>query len=283
MKNINFNLYRYQILPKDRHFQGTLFGDIQTVEDLISKKNQIFYTQIKTIEEWKNKRASIKGQLIYDKDDFLLFRFAPRRTVKIENEIFEEEKYENWPSILVAIWNKADMQYMLIQDRKQAFSSTKSVLNTIIQSINISLSTKQLKIYAEPIFHKDAFWNIIDEHTRTIKNIKFELITPNMANISAALSEDLKSLAKGTNTAKTFLEIDADDSILHIDKNDKQINSIVDYASEGGGNISIKVKGIKKRIQTANSVKSVEIGEIEITDSNMDRIVDLLKKVISNE
>jgi hypothetical protein len=32
------------------------------------------------------------------------------------------------------------MQYMLIQDRKQAFSSTKSVLNTIIQSINISLS-----------------------------------------------------------------------------------------------------------------------------------------------
>jgi len=283
MKNVNFNLYRYQLLPKDRHFQGTLFGDIQTVEDLIANKNEIFYEQIKTTDKWKNKRTEIKGQLIYDKDSFLLFRFAPRRIVKIENETFEEEQYENWPSILVAFWNHPEKQYLLIQDRKQAFSSTKSVLDTLTKSINISLGIKQLKIYAEPIFHKKAFWTIINDNMRTIKNIKFELITPNMANISGALSEDLKSLAKGTNTAKTLLEIDADDSILHIEENDKQINSIVDYASEGGGNISIKVNGIKKRIQTANSVKSIEIAELEITSDNTERIVDLLKKVVADE
>jgi len=283
MKNINFNLYRYQILPKDRHFQGALFGDLQTIDDLISKKNQIFHEEIKKITEWKNKRASIKGQLIFDEDEFLLFRFAPKRTVKIENETFQEEQHENWPSILVAIWNKPDKQYMLIQDRKQAFSSTKSVLNIILQSLNISLGVKQLKIYAEPIFHKEAFWTIVNQHAYKIKNIKFELITPNMANISAALSEDLKSLAKGTNTAKTLLELDADDSILHIESEDKQINSIVDYASEGGGNISVKVRGIKKRIQTANSVKSVEIGEIEINGNNIPKIADLLKRVLSDE
>ncbi len=131
-----FNLYRYQILPKDRHFQGLLFGDITTVEDLISKKNTIFYEQLKSISEWKNKRTSMKGQLIYDKNDFLLFRFAPKRTVKIENETFEEKEYENWPSILVAIWNKPDKQFMLIQDRKQSFSNTKSVLNIITKSLN---------------------------------------------------------------------------------------------------------------------------------------------------
>lgn len=38
MKNISFSLYRYQILPKDRYFQGDLFGEIKTVEDLIAKK-----------------------------------------------------------------------------------------------------------------------------------------------------------------------------------------------------------------------------------------------------
>ncbi len=51
MKSINFNLYRYQILPKDRHFQGTLFGNIKTIEDLILKKNDFLYEIIKDITE----------------------------------------------------------------------------------------------------------------------------------------------------------------------------------------------------------------------------------------
>lgn len=106
IKNVNFNLYRYQILPKDRHFQGALFGDIQTIDDLISKKNIIFVEQLVLIKEWKNKRASINGKLVYNNDDFLIYRFASKKTVKIENQIFEEEQYENWPSILVAIWNR---------------------------------------------------------------------------------------------------------------------------------------------------------------------------------
>lgn len=281
MKEINFNLYRYQILPKDRHFQGALFGEIQTIEDLISKKNSLFYEQIKTITKWRGKRTTIKGQSIYDKDNFLLFKFAPRRTTKIENEYFEEEQYENWPSIVVAIWNEKDKQLIAIQDRKQAFSNTSSVLKTIINSINIALVSKQLKVYAEPIFHKEAFWKIISDYSRQIKNIRFELITPNMANISGALSDDLKNLAKGTNTLKTILEIDADDSLLHIEEQDEQVNSLVDYASEGGGNISIKAKGIKKRIQTANSIKSIEIGTIELHAENADDIALILKKALT--
>ncbi len=102
-----------------------------------------------------------------------------------------------------------------------------------------------------------------------------------MANISGVLSDDLKNLAKGTNTAKTLLEIDADDdSTLHIDKQNKQVGDLVEYASEGGGNISLKAKGVKKRIQTANAVKSVEIGEIEISGDNAERIAEILKRAL---
>ncbi|KFL35371.1 MULTISPECIES: hypothetical protein [unclassified Sulfurospirillum] len=283
IKNVNFNLYRFQILPKDRHFQGALFGEIINIEDLIAKKNDIFAEQLISIKEWKNKRTMINGKLVYNQDNFLIYRFASKKTVKLESQTFEEEQYENWPSILVAIWNQPDKQYILIQDRKQAFADTKSVLNTFLQSINGVLGDKQLKFYAEPIFYKEAFWNIINEYPSTIKNIKFELITPNMANISATLSEDLKNLAKGTNTAKTFLEIDADDSKLHITHEDKQINSLVDYASEGGGNISIKIKGLKKRIQTSKSIKSLEIKELEIKSGNFQNIANLLQRVINEK
>lgn len=281
MKNINFSLFRYQILPKDRYFQGDLFGDIKTIDDLIAQKNNIFYQQIKLVDEWKSKKLSLKGQLEYDKDNFILFRFAPKRTTKIENENFQEEQHETWPSFLVGIWNDPEKQIIVIQDRKKAFPDPKTPLKTIIQSINAVLELKQLKLYAEPIFHKEAFWNIIEQYNRKVKNIRFELITPNMANISGVLSEDLKNLAKGTNTAKTLLEIDADgDSVLYITPQNQQINNLVDYASEGGGNISVKAKGIKKRIQTANAVKTIEVGELEIAADNPEVIVSILQRVL---
>lgn len=45
--SIFFNLYRYQLLPKDRFFQGTLFGEINSVEELIEQKNKLFQQQLK--------------------------------------------------------------------------------------------------------------------------------------------------------------------------------------------------------------------------------------------
>jgi hypothetical protein len=107
-------------------------------------------------------------------------------------------------------------------------------------------------------------------YTRTIKNIKFELITPNMANISAALSEDLKSLAKERIRLKHFLKLMQ--MIQYYYKNDKQINSIVDYASEVEEIYLLKLKELKT-YTNCKFLKSVEIGEIEITDSNMDKLL----------
>ncbi len=281
MRNINFNLYRYQILPTNRYFQGDLFGEITSIEDLIEKKNILFYEAIKSIKDWKIQNNSLLGNLVYDKNDFLLFRFAPKRTTKIENDNFEEEYLKNYPSIFIGIWNHPNKQIIAIQDRKKSFSHTKSVLKILTESINNALEQKQLSFYGEPIFHKEAFWDIIEEHDKKIQNIKFELITPNMANISQSLSDDIKNLAKLTNTAKTNIEIDShDSSTLRVDKDIKQIADLVDYASEGGGNISIKIKGIQKRVQTANNIKQVEIAEIEISSNNINNIAESLKIIL---
>jgi len=280
MKTTSFNLYRYQIIPKDRYFQGALFGEIQSVTDLIAHKNKFFYDALKNTTEWRGKRTLVKGECIYDMNDFLLYKFAPRRTTKIENEHFQEEQYDDWPSILIAFWNDEDKQIIAIQDRKKAFQNTKSVADMIADTLNLTLLHQQLKVFIEPRFHKEAFWNIIKTNEHKVKNVAFELITPNMANISHALSEDLKSMAKNTNTMKTKLEIDAEDSVLHIEDDDKQINSLVDYASEGGGDISIKVKGIKKRIHTSKSIKTIEINELDM-NGDTKIIVDFLKKLIA--
>jgi hypothetical protein len=38
---MRFDLYRYQILPKDRFAQGELFDGINSVDELIQKKNDL--------------------------------------------------------------------------------------------------------------------------------------------------------------------------------------------------------------------------------------------------
>ncbi len=43
MKSIKFNLYRYQLLPKHRFFQGDLFGDLKSIKDLEKIAIQDFY------------------------------------------------------------------------------------------------------------------------------------------------------------------------------------------------------------------------------------------------
>ena len=108
--------------------------------------------------------------------------------------------------------------------------------------------------------------------------MSFDLISPNMANISKNLKLDLKGLYNDTNTERTTLELNAKkDSYLDIKEASKFISSLVDYSSEGGGNISMKVAGISKKLHTAQSVSEFNIEEQLLKSNDWDRINDLLK------
>lgn len=284
VKNLHFDLYRYQIIPKDRYFQGQLFDGISSIEELIEKKNDIFHEKVIHIEEWKAQKTIIKNVLEFDNNNIMIYRIAPKRLTRRETEDFQEELLEDWPSIQVIVWNDPTKQIIAIQDRQKAFQNTKSVLKVILQVINIALENHQLKVYAEPITRKEAFWDIISEYQGRIKDIRFELITPNMANISGALSDDLKDLAKNTNTAKTTLEINSDDdSVLTINRQNAQINGLVNYASEGGGNITLRARGINKSIKTSDTIKSLEINELEISGDTIGIVISMLDKILNEE
>jgi len=86
-----------------------------------------------------------------------------------------------------------------------------------------------------------------------------------MANISGSLSQDLRQFAKEMNSVKNNLRVDADpESAIHVDESSPTLSGLVAYSSEGGGNISMKVSGIKKKYQTSKSVKTVSLGACPI-------------------
>ena len=96
--SVFFNLYRYQLLPKDRFFQGTLFGEINSVKELIEQKNKLFQQQLKTITEWRGHKSTskINATLVYEKDDFLLFKFAPKYTLDQTNSVKALEALQSY-------------------------------------------------------------------------------------------------------------------------------------------------------------------------------------------
>jgi len=281
-KNHRFEIYRYQLLPIDRFFQGELFGDVKSVEDLIAKKNEIFSEFLRELRIISGKQTQMIARFLGVKDEFYLYRFAANRSLVRETEEFTEEELDNWPSFLVGIWNHPDEQYIVVEERRDAFQHTDTVTNAIESSLSPKLKNKQLSVYIEPLFKEEEFWKIVDRYEGKITDIKFELITPNMANISGVLSDDLKALAKTSNTARTNLQITApDDSALSVEKADDQIKGLVEYSSEGGGNISLRARGVRRRVQTARTKKSFEVDEIEIQGQTADEITDILRSMLS--
>ncbi|AEF80965.1 hypothetical protein [Leadbettera azotonutricia] len=279
LKTNKFIIFRYQILPIDRKFQGFLFENINSIDELIAKKNDIFQEYLKTFGNLTKEKSQIIVQHMNEEKDSLLFKFAVNRSMIRETKIFTEEELENWPSFLVYFWNDPKKQYLIIQERKKAFQHIDTITSYIENYLSDKLKEYGLTIHFEPLFNIEDFWHIISEHYNNIKEIQFELITPNMANISHNLSTDLKNLAYSTNTTRSQLTIASDvGSSLKIENDNSQINNLVKYSSEGGGNITIRVKGLKSKIQTSKTKKTIEINEMEIIGKDPGEIIQILKR-----
>ncbi len=281
MKNFRFDLYRYQILPIDREFQGQLFSKYKTIEELLQAKNEVIEEVIKEIQDYSTGKTEIKSKLLSIKDNFILYKFAANRSLTRETPEFREEELDNWPSLYVCIWNHPEHQIIAIHERREAFQHTETVIEAIVTAVNKKVEIINLRVHTEPLFSKEDFWKIIEDHKGKITNIKFELITPNMANISGALSDDLKAFAKNTNTSKTDIEISSDPAAsLKIERSNDQLEGLVRYASEGLGNISLKVKGYKRVLQTSTTKRVTQIDEAEITGKTAEELIEIFKGLL---
>lgn len=278
-----FHLYRYQINPKDRYLQMDLFDGVNSLNELIEKKNEIFKDEFTSINTFKGQKSTISSSLLYSNNESLLFKFSAYRPVVIENKDFTKDTKDNWPSFLVFIWNSKDRQLIAIQERFEAFQDTNAVIHAIENMLNEKLKKKNLKAYFEPLTKSQNFWKIVDIFKEKIQEVTFELITPNMANISNTITDELKTFAKNTNTAKTRFQITSDsDSILNLDKDNQQLHGMLDYSSKGGGNISIKVRGARKIFNTKKVKKSIELDEMELEGAPTD-IIKVIQGLIQHD
>lgn len=263
-----FAIYRYQILPSNQLGQGKLFPSQtqKALEELKKRKNEYFAKVLQETGTFKYDHGEIVPKLWGEGENLFRLRLGANRPAKITKKDASEERVENWPYIYIFVNNDPSVQKIFIEIKPGVFSSPNVVKTILIESLNIGLAKYDLHMYMEPLFEKQQFWDLVDKYKNAITKVTFDLVSPNMANISQALKVDLSALSKRTNTQRTALQLNSDpNSALNLEPKDEELASVVGYASEGGGDIRIKARGIKKTISTHKSTKTIEIGEIEFS------------------
>ncbi len=275
-----FDLYRYQLLPQNRYLQTNLLTNVQSIDELIERKNEFFDLALENANDFSDSTHQTVTKILYSEDNFHLYRIANNKSVRIETQDFTDKIVDNWPSILVAIWNQPDKQLIAVQKRTKAFSSPRVIVGMIFNKLRYELSNYHLSALYEPLFEKTIFWDLLKKYQGSIKSVEFDFVTPNMANISKVLSKDLRNFSKSLNGVRSNLGIYADDSAtLRLSKNDETLAGLVDYSSQGGGNITVKVGKLRQKIQTAKTVKEITISDMEATGS-VDKVVTAIKDLM---
>ena len=185
------------------------------------------------------------------------------------------------PTSLLLSITTPTVQKIAIQTNTAAFKETNIVSNIIQETLENELKDYNLSFYTEPIYDTQEFWNLVKKYPKQIKQLTFDLISPNMANITKNLQLNLKQLYEDTNTHKTKVELNADnESYLEIKEESKFVNSLVKYSADGGGNIFMKVAGKRKLLHTAQSPEEFDIDKNLLEDIDWDKLNEKFKDIL---
>lgn len=274
-----FELYRYQLLPASQQ-QQDLFHAILSADQIRERKNEFLDAVLGEHLHFRHRGLEIKHKVELHDGPWFMFKIGAHKSVDRETADFKRERIESWPNITVIVHNDSDTQIIAISKNIKAFSSTKIVAKIFEHALASALRSYGLTVQVREQFEKHNFWSIINNNFGKIARVKFEMVAPNMANISRTLKIDFKQLNRESNCQKVSLELEAlPGAALEIKPDNELVDGCVEYASLGGGDIAIKIRGIKKEIRTSTTVKSVEVDEIFVKCPG-DQLLSIIKQVL---
>lgn len=276
-----FDLFRYQLVPKSM-VQYKLFGKSLTYEQLVERKNTYFrdillkddlkYSTSRS-KELVMKRLNFEEELFY-------FKLGQRKERRVQDKTFDEKTVEDFPNVEVFFNNNPSQQIIAISQNYQAFSSSLSVAKNLEFNFRNFLEEFNISIYIKPLFDKKDFWELTGKYEGKITQVGFELVKPNLANISGTFNDEFRELTDTTNSHTTKIELNAPENgvLENVNQNNKKVENLVDYASEGGGDISIKVKGFRRKFKTSKSLKEVSVDDFEI-EGDKTTVLEIMNKL----
>lgn len=180
---------------------------------------------------------------MYEGDQKYLILVGNDRKVPYVEE-FETKRIDSAPYSVIAIDNNPERQIMAIRNDRNAFSGADTLSRIVERALNEKLNYYNIEIHIEAISPKENFWSAILNSKEDVVKIKFEIIKPNLSNISSSLDQEMKGIIDDLNSHKSTITFEATSSgsLENVNQSNIKLNNIVNYATEGGGNATVKFK-----------------------------------------
>ncbi|MEP3838890.1 MAG: hypothetical protein ABJM36_14655 [Algibacter sp.] len=284
-KTIIFSVYRYQILPISNNLQTRIDFNFNSIDELISEKNNIFREVILNPKtKFRGKGYNVLSKFEESFDDTYFLRMGVEKKVNIRDKDFVSKTENDYPNSLVYIDNANDKQYLLIEHQSDAFYKTSVLKNIIEKSMQNYLYEYGLSVYISKVTSISDFWETIMEYKGRIKSLRFNFIRPNMSNISGKAVEAIKILKNESNSHKTLLELNAPKNgvLENLTPDNQDIEGLAEYCSDGGGTPSIKITGVRKRIKTNKKEITIELDEVNFNNQPLKKVHKFLDLFLNN-
>jgi hypothetical protein len=281
----SFTLFRFQLLPNESSFQTHLVEGINSVQDLVQRKNELLTRAISNgVVRFSYERSRVKFKLEAEYGDFFLLHMNIMKRKLNRTEDFGQKVIEDYPDLYIALDNDPDRQIIAVENNLEAFHRSETVSDILQTNLNRLLKQFNLSIYIAPLTTVGDFWKVVEENRKRIREVEFELVRPNMSNISQTVSEQLKEMERGIEAHKIDLRFKSGEiSNLNITNAEDNFKGLVNYAVNGGGRIFIKLRGVRKRINTSDATKEFTIDEAEMAASTAQELAELFKSIFSEE
>lgn len=174
---------------------------------------------------------------------------------------FESVTQEEWPHVLVVINTGSTQplgQTVAIMKDGNVFKAPLNALRSLVDHIAATSSLLEgYELIPNSISTKESFWDIIRSKTGRIQRLTFDLAAPNFLGLNDEISESMKGLKNTYNATKATVAIENPEGSLHVPREDPFVQQAVNYATQGAGDIKLKVQSegtinAKKNIVTAS-------------------------------
>lgn len=276
-----FNLYTYQFRPINK--EETLFEKApMPVEERMAKKQDIFNALFDKTSDFvfKYGNKQFGYEVLYNENRIVIFRIANNKTLTLE-ENFVKRHQSHFPSTMVIIDNRTDVQHIAIEERTNSFAETDYLAKILSASFKKGLEQSGLSIEILKDYDENEFWEIVNAYPKQVTMLRFQFSYPNLPRVSQSIDEMISEESKKVGSAKTVFEFNAEEGeTLCVSKDNGKLEGMVAAAAQSGNPVTLKVKSMKKYIKTGKTEKSFQLDGLELT-ADADLFESKFEKIIS--
>ncbi len=195
-----------------------------------------------------------------------------------ENDDFVKRKEEEWPHRTVVINTNEKIQVVGFEIFKNnLFSSPLYVLKCFANKLNENLQEFGWQVVFEPIIDTQAFWNVIETNSGSIKSLKFTYYVPNLFGTNDALTQELDDAKKNYSAQKVETELVNDHGNLIVPKS-AFVEQSIKHIQEGGGKYVVTLKDNRAKFSSESESKIVNIKEARIQLDDQEAMLAILEQ-----